>query len=52
MANYKNSVYSNNRKSSSQKDYDSYWYHFRQELNQDRLIKEWKQSKTNKQTKG
>lgn len=51
MANYKNTVYSNNTKGNSRKDADSFWHHFRQEKNQDRLIKEWiKSLKKNKQT--
>ena len=45
MAQFKNKVYSNTSKGSSRKDVNSYWYHRTQELKQDKLIKQWQESK-------
>jgi hypothetical protein len=45
MTSFKNSVYSNTSKGSSNKDSNSHWYHKRQEQQQDRLIKQWQQIK-------
>jgi hypothetical protein len=46
MANLKNKLYSNTRKSSSTKDAESHYYYYRQEKAQDRLINNWIQNKT------
>jgi len=45
MVQFKNKVYSNTSKGSSRKDVNSYWYHRTQELKQDKLIKQWQESK-------